>query len=676
MKSFDGRFLFVVSVCALCVFTITGVSSASPADKSAGSICARNCGNIQCGSTRDSVATSHSVERILAECANVYRHVDSFYAKGRHLAQIKIDASRQILREQDIEIAYEKPNKISIVCRDPSGRATSRFVADGHRVLMVWDKQMRLFGGALENLTYRIIPEPPSLSAFVDEENHGDLFDDESGCLSASAVGPLLLSRDTLAWIHSHVVEYYYDGVETVSGHCCHRIRFHQNSPEIAVTQWIDCQTGLLRKLVVVRAQTERGTPAWALTAGASGEMWATVFNEITTGTLPKGLTFRADPPGDISESRDEVLSAPAVRSSGSTQSFLQRLLRAAARPEDARTSVALEKQEPTRRWRVGNIWTFEKRIISVSSGSLRELLLTTADAQVWRLAQKGLQRLPMALDFYPDIAVPWTGGGEPQVILARTGSRKLVTVGLDGRPRWQRTLASRLWCLTADSETSPSRLWLGLENSLALLDADGQTIFSTRRARNVAQIITATHPDYGKVLACIVISKPELWLFRLNGSPLELLQQSDALLGMEAVKVPSEIFLVGAISREGNELALRGLDRRGRSVWTTYITPRQERLAGDFTSYVDRGEELPHQYFVAVTPHGWLREVSCDGTIVWNGKLVIDPLSTIVSSDTVGDALTAADLNSDDSPELYVVCGKALIQLERESVAGSVNSR
>lgn len=677
MTSFWGRLFLVAITCVHFGASLNALSSVAPAEVTTGGACLAICGHIPQGSTAESAVTSQSVEQILAQCARIHQCVDRFYAKGRHLAQIKIDASRQILREQNIEVAFERPNKLSIVCRELSGRPTSRFVADGHRILMVWDKQMRLFGGAAENLNYQLISQPPSLSAFVDEENRGDLRDDESGCMSASAVGPLFASRDTLAWIHSHVVEYFYDGVETVSGHCCHRIRFHQTSPELAVTQWIDCQTGLLWKLVVVRAQTERGTPAWALTAGASGEMWATIFEEITTGSLPAGFVFRADAPSGVTEARDETLSAPAARTRRSEESFFQRLLRAAVRSENDKTSVAIERQEPARRWRVADVWTFDKRIVSVSSGSARELVLVTTDAHVWHLTQKGLRQVPLILDFYPDIAVPWTVGDATEIVLARTGSRKLLMTGLDGRLRWQRSLPTRLWCLTADSETTPARLWIGLENGLALLDTEGRTVYATRRERNVTQIISATHPAYGKVLACLSIQKPDLWLFRLDGSPLELLQPRDTLLGLEAVKeAPSHIFLVGAISREGNELALRGLDSLGQARWTTYVVPRQERLAGDFTSYLDRRENPPRQYFVAVTPKGKLREINSEGTIIWDGHLVMDRLSALAGSDSVGDALTAADINEDLSPELYVVAGKTLIQLERESAAGFDSSR
>lgn len=677
MKSFWGRLFLVAITCVQFGASLNALSSRAPAEVTTAGACQAICGNIQQGNTAENRATSQSVEEILARCARAHQSVDRFYAKGRHLAQIKFDASRQILREQNIEVAFERPNKLSIVCRESSGRPTSRFVADGERILMVWDKQVRLFGGAAENLTYQLLPQPPSLSAFVDEENRGDLYDDESGCMSASAVGPLFASHDPLAWIHSHVVEYFYDGVETVSGHCCHRIRFHQTSPELAVTQWIDCQTGLLWKLVVVRAQTERGTPAWALTAGASGEMWATIFEDISTGTLPAGFVFRAAAPSGVSEARDETLSAPATRSPRSGESFFQKLLRAAVRSENDKTSVSLEKQEPAHRWRLGSVWTLDKRIVSVSSGSARELVLVTADAHVWHLTQRGLQRVPLVLDFYPDIAVPWKVGDATEIVLARTGSRKLLVTGFDGRPRWQRSLPTRLWCLTADSETTPPRLWIGLENGLALLDTEGQTVYSTRRERNVTQITLATHPVYGKVLACLSFQKPDLWLFRLDGSPLQLLQPGDTLLGLEAVKAAlSNIFLVGAISREGNELALRGLDSHGRTVWTTYIVPRQERLAGDFTSYLDRRENPPRQYFVAVTPKGQLREMDSEGAIIWDGRLVLDQLSVLTGSDSLGDALTAADIDDDLLPELYVVGGRTLIQLERESASGFDSSR
>jgi len=71
-----------------------------------------------------------------------------------------------------------------------------------------------------------------------------------------------------------------------------------------------------------------------------------------------------------------------------------------------------------------------------------------------------------------------------------------------------------------------------------------------------------------------------------------------------------------------------------------------------------------PQQHFVAITPTGRLREVDSRGQLVWDGQLSLDSVSTLLTGDSLGNALTAADLNGDGSDELFVAAEKDLFML------------
>jgi hypothetical protein len=681
MTFFQKRVLSVFTgvIVVAAFFHCASWPAQAAAPDTTASVCQKSCGSLHEGLASDDPQTSRAVDEILKRCADAYAQTEHFYAKGRHLAEIKVDENRQVLREQNIEVSYERPARINITCCEASGAATSRFVADGERILMVWDKQLRLFGGAPENLVYRIIRQPSSLAAFVDEDAAGDIYEDETGCLTASVAAPIFLSRDALSWLHSHVMEYYYDGTERVAGRCCHRIRFHQKDPYLAVTQWIDCESYLIWKLAVVRAQTDKGTPIWALGAADSGEMWTTIFDEMTTRPRSARGEFRVAPPAGLTLAADETSSAPLPTTRDTAPSFLQRLLRAAVSTSSAKTSVSLEFQEPAGRWKLGKLWNFDKRIVSLSAGFTKSVFAVTADAKVWRLTAQGLQPIPVAVDFFPDVVVPWKVGGNVWLVLLRTGGNRLQVVDLEGKTLWQRTLPSRIWCVSADNESSPPQLWLGLESGLARLNARGETEYATRRQRNIAQLVVAHHPRYGKVWLGLGIRNPELWLFDAAGKPLQKIWTSDAPLGLEAVKPPCDAaMVVGAISRQGNELALRGLGPNGETLWTTYVAPRLERFGGDFTSFRDTASEAPcPQHFLAVTPEGALREMNAWGDIVWDGRLIFDRVSALLEAGSVGDAITSADIDGDGEDEIYLVAEKTLLELKRaHSGAGSSGTR
>lgn len=663
MKTWDLR-LFTLAATIVIILSSYSPSPllAQKAQDTTVAVCLQKCGSIREGRTQDDRETSSAVDQILEHCVRACRNVSQFYAIGRHLGEIKVDSSRRILREQRIEVAYMRPDRLRIALSDPSGRATARFEADGHQVLMVWDKQMGLFGGVPENLVYRIHAQPP-LAAFVDEETDGDLYEDASGCLSASVVGPLFISRDPRAWLHSHVAEYFYDGIERVGNACCHRIRFHQSSPDLAVTQWIDCETGLIRKLSVVRAQTETGTPCWALGPAASGEMWVTIFDEITTGTLPGSLRFESKPPRGITEAKGTDETQPP-RSTAASAPFLQRLLRAASGSALEKTSVSLENQWPREHWQVKRSWRFENHIAGISTGRARMVTIVTADGKVWLLDQKGLKNIPASLDFYPDMAVPCKLANQPAVVLARSGGTMIQAIDLEGHGLWTRSMPARVWCVAADDQTTPPRLWVGLESGLSQLDPTGRTLFSIRRQRNITQLVISHHPVYGRVLVGLTIQKPELWLYTFAGRPLAKLIPTDALIGAEPCDIATGLLMVGAISREGNELALRGLGPSAETIWTVSMAPRLDRLGGDFTSIRERTQEGVTQHFVAVTPKGKLREVDDHGRIVWDGELVFERLQTLLAGGTLAGAMTSGDLDCDGRDELYLCSDQNLVEI------------
>lgn len=622
------------------------------------------------GRASDDPATSRAIETLLARAALSYARAPRYYAKGTFHLVAKVNGSQRLARSETFELAYVRPSRLCITFRDPdSNSLTRQFSADGTRVLVVWDPCGLLCKPDPSRLLFRRFDQPPSLAAFVEEAFPGDLYPDPSGCLAASAIAPYLLSVDPLAAAHAHVVDYFYDGIEAVAGRPCHRIRFHQVDPPVAITHWIDNQDYSLRRMSLVHAQTEEGIPTYSLAAAAAGSMWLVTLDTISTTSLPRSIDFSPLPPPGTQET-----TAPRARSSSppaSSASFLERLLSRAIAAKTASTTVSVERQSPTDRWKIDRSWSFDAPIEGLSSGHTAFVILATKDRRLWWLDQAGLRALAPTTSFLADSPVAWKVRGQWCLVLARRGAPQLLATTTDGLTLWERTMPSEVLALYADDDPTSPSLFVGLEQGLFRLDPAGKTTFATSFARNLAEIAPAHHPDLGKVLVGLAIPHSELALFRTDGRPATKLLPEDPLRGIEPGPPASSLFLLGAISRDGQEVALRGIDPQGRTLFTTYLAPKMEQAAGDFTTVRSRTATSTAYTFVGVTPAGHLREIDERGRIVWDGDLIWHGWPRTSKTDPLVGAITSCDLDGDGQDELLLAARNRLIQLGRRGDEG-----
>jgi len=609
--------------------------------------------------------TSRAVDEILKRCAEAYKTMERFSGRGSHLGQIKLDESRQLVREQRFEIAFERPNRLSVIFRLPSGAATSQFTANGKEVLMVWEPQMRLFGALPDNVVYRVFPQPPSLSVFVDGDATADLYDDESGCLVASIAAPLLASSDPLAWLHANVVEYYYDGCEQVAGHCCYRIRFHQTNPEVAITQWIDSENYLIRKLSVVHARSALDTPSWSMSTAAVGEMWVTTFDDISTGPLSAPSSFSTVPPAKAKKAQTGLAEAQSPANNVSMP-FFQRFLRAAITSSQRETSITLKQQDPAHRWEVGKVWTFDSAIAGLSSGRPDFIVFPTKDGKIWWMDACGLRELPHPTAIQPDIVVPFRAPHEWDLLLARQERSLLSLVNLRGEKIWDHEFPSEILSITVDDQqTSHPLIYVGLKSGLAVLSPEGKTLYATRKARYIREILVTEHSIYGPVLLTVSGEQAPLWIHSRSGQPLVSLLPENRLFAVERMPGTQNPFLVGSLSRDGKEFAVRGLGPEAETVWTVLVSPQMENPSGDFCLVRSKEKASQRSYVMASTTAGKLREIDDKGRVLWDGLLVFSNVPEFVSSLSV-QAMASADLNSDGTDEVYVIAKERLIRLDR----------
>ncbi len=478
-----------------------------------------------------------------------------------------------------------------------------------------------------------------------------------------SAPVPLLISRDPYEWLQANIIEHLYEGTEEVAGHCCHRICFLQEGPPIAVTLWIDCESGLLRKQTVVKAETERGTPVWAMATAARGLLVQVILDEISTAPAKLARGFDTTPPANVPSA--ESVATQTVPPPAPEGSFLQRLLRAAVSEKLVTTSATIEDQWPAPRWQVAKVFPLQARVAAVRQLSPQALVFLLSDGTLWHIEGAEPHRIQAQLGFVPSTVASCREAQKPAVALAAKGKPWLALVSSSGQLLWQRRLPRAVQGIECSTFGTTTTLCVTHTDGYSCLDLAGRTTWSFRSEEDLQAVMAARHPSHGDVFVGLSQRNPMLQVFAPCGRPTEQLHLDDPLVELLAPTRPmGELFLVGALSLRDNEFILRGIGPQGETLWTTPIAAKLERFGGGFTELREQRASGEEVHFVAVTPTGRLREVDAQGRLVWEGQLRLDVPPAMLAGLSLGDTLAKVDLDRDGQDEILLFAEKKLLYL------------
>jgi len=176
---------------------------------------------------------------------------------------------------------------------------------------------------------------------------------------------------------------------------------------------------------------------------------------------------------------------------------------------------------------------------------------------------------------------------------------------------------------------------------------------------------LVTEHPIYGAVLLTVSGEQAPLWIHSRSGQPFVSLLPENRLFAVERMPGTQNPFLVGSLSRDGKEFAVRGLGPEAETAWTVLVSPQMENPSGDFCLVRSKEKATQRSHIMATTTSGRIREIDERGTVIWDGMLVYSNVPELVSSLSV-QAMTSADLNTDGTDEVYVIAKEQLIRLDR----------
>ncbi|AXA37385.1 MAG: hypothetical protein D6691_12195 [Candidatus Hydrogenedentota bacterium] len=653
--------------------------------------------------------TSAGIMHILEQTARAVANVRTLAGHGTFLHAGKVPGLGERALTLRMELAFERPRRMALVFSMPTTTETiARFVADGKTVLM--EKRDYPLGSEKPGPTirYRQIPQPPSLSCFAEEEFEGEIIEDFTEALSNSGIGGLLLSAHPLEWLHAHVVEYFYDGVEQVAGTPCYRIRFLQKEPELMVVTWVDAETYLPRKVSVTRGIDGRGQFFGSFAGAQVAEMRVATFETLTTAPLSPKLQslFNATPSPSATEFQDEQVG---VREREPSEPFLVRLLRAAASSNPSNTTITLTTSMG-RGWRVARVLPFSTRIIGISRGAVgiagpedsqgpraasnatTGVVVACANGELWRVDARGERSKFAQITPAPDLLVPFESNKQEQLAVSTEGRPLLRVFDSQGKvvrtQQYHNPLTSLL-ALPSAEPTRGIRLIAGTKLGAMFLREDGMVAYMNCRVPGITDLSASAEFPEGaapEFIAANALRTPEILVYETSGSLRAKWQAEGTVIafakpmrGAAAHRAIATSQLMGwqapdlvAIVTTGEDLLMRGFDADGKTLWTGIVelgaqTPRVFGAAAG-TSAFQSPKRLPAVHYLAVTAHGTLADFDERGQIRWRGKLDISGGAEIGSTSNYIRALAATDLDADGKDELYIAADAWLVVLTPES--------
>ena len=525
---------------------------------------------------------------------------------------------------------------------------------------------------------YAQIAQPSNLAAFAEEERAGRVTNDESGTFVRTSVPALLTSDDTLAWIHSNVVRYFYEGTENVGDTLTDRVKFVQENPEIVVTNWIDPRTGFIRKVSVIMAEDDNGDFIDSYSAAKVARMQVTIFDSVTTSPrkVPKDA-FRQRIPKSWEE---QQLEAPKP-SGGVKESLWKRMFRVAAAQAGEETTVGLKMESGSPMLAAGWFHATKQPVEGIARGNSANqagmpLTVALETGQVVFIDADGTATGSIRGGTPPLDILCWSRDTTgPLLLAASTDGGPLRAYREDGRMAWSRDCGTMLGDLAVtDDEGDGARVFAAGTDGLVRLNIHGELAFWSRRAGRLYAAAAFSDSDGSERLACLS-ADAKMGIFNLDGHFNRFI---DPKLFVSRIAVddanPEAPFIVSTMG-ERKDIMLQRLDRRGTPEWTVGVAQRVQsvypvgvstarlRLDDAATSVSAPGSE-PRRVIVIALSDGRLSLFTPAGGPVWRGR--------IVSSDPTfgeGDAkacvgMIVRDSDRDGADELYLATSAGVLQV------------
>ncbi len=615
------------------------------------------------GDAANDARTSAAVMAILQACADAYTSTPVFYSEGRYIISQKMDET-SVSDSAKLTIHFRRPDLLRV---EISGKySETLFLADGTTVTMSWPKEKR----------FKQIPQPDNLAAFVEEERAGMMLDDDTKSVIRSTAPALLVSEDTLAWIHGNVDKYFFEGSEIVSGADTWRIKFVQSGGSDIVTLWVDKKTGFLRKNSTMMAVDESDDYVDSYAEGTKAAIIISIFDRISTrlSTVPKSRFRPGRVPGNWEDQSDKGISEDEAESSDGTSVF-SKFFRAAAEETATTPTVTFESESGTS-GALRLLWQHElpQRASAVASGGTHrgELQIIMQNKRVHVVAPDGRQvRQYRIAQPATDAALSQNG----KFLFTISKNKQTVTAwdSNDGTFVWEKTLRGTLDALLP--LRTNNALMVGGSKGIFVLSSDGDLSFSSRRVTDVTRLLPDPTGNDGDLENIIVTSDDDgITLFSADGHWLEEITATAFPAPICSTNEKNGRSFFALNEGEAGDVALQRIDSKVRPEWTVgvaapakYLSPTTVltanlRLAQNGSESVAQGGI--HEFLITQMNDGRISIFTPEGKPVWRGRIKTnDPLFMASLKDGVL-ASYATDLNGDGSDEIVVVLPRSVVAL------------
>ncbi len=606
---------------------------------------------VPTGDAASNPETSRAVTVILARCAAAYSGTPSFFAQGKYIEAVKVRDNEE-KDSADLEIFFRRPDRLKVAL---SGKKISTaFLADGTSVTFTSPGRK----------AYKQIPQPPQLAAFVEEERAGLILDDESRTLTRATAPALLVSDDTLAWLHSNVVKYVFEGAEKLDGADTWRIKFIQADPEIVVTSWIDQQTYLLRKSSVLMAEDSDGGFVESYADAAAARMQIAIFDRTSTMTTraPKSA-FRQRIPANWTD----IAATERQKRAGEPESVWQRLFRAAASESRTPTTATVLTDSGAGAFTVAwchpapaRVAGASKRRATDTTGALVALALTDGTIEVINESGQAGERFRTPLR--PDlVAISGTDSGR-QIVAAESGSGAVRGFRAGGAAAWSFAGGDDLTDLCPTSD--PAGIIVAGARGLQKLGADGQLRFSSREVTFPFSVSPGFDPE-GRPALMVLSAGKSVAFYNGDG---RIRSKKEGESGIRLIAAGDGTAHPWYALTQGSTpgIQLRGLGRTLQPDWTIGFTQGEKAGVPVHVGKLRKAKGAADE-IVAASSNGQIGLFTPSGDPVWRGRVEFsDPTWNSTPKDGLVSVFSS-DVNGDGNDDLVVSGAPGVVLLLRK---------
>lgn len=658
-------------VCALIAVTLfcaqTGFSAPGDAGTSGANPRWSLPADIPTGLADNNPQTSQAVTTLLNLSAIAYADTKALHAEGSYIGVTKSTDDETSHLSAKVTLNYLAPGRLSVRTVGDTPLHTTAFVANGDTVSMDW-------GEATTSSVVRqyfTMPQPDSLSAFTADHRRGELYEDRADVLGMAVIPQLLVGEDTLRVFTSNVSDYVYEGVEEVSGHKCHRLRFRQTSPRAIVILWIDAETYIIRKSSIIRSFDSDYSMVESFEEGTYAEMMVMAWDDLTTDPARVSVdAFQWQTPEDAKKDALTEPSAWALSlTQGEERSLWESLVATAAEAPNQSTTFSLIKQQGAAELELTKLVELEAAPLEIEGRRLPgesadSLIVAMKDGTVSIRDFGGKEKSRFSIGMQPsEFDCMETTGGELLYVLALDQKREVLSAfDLTGKKIWDYSYPYAS-ILGFDAGIADPCVYVSLDTTLGLrkLNADGQVVYGARTT-TVFPALTAVEPASNRVIGY---------------SPLSTIVFDHSLIKQDDLEADETVkfvqwddinrdapFVTFSINSEDDALVHR---RRpsGDVVWTVTVAPKQEDMDGGacvpIKLHLD-GEI--RRVWLAVTTAGHILVLDESGEVLYRGQVTADAATVERNGGGIINHVAAADLDGDGAEEFYLKLDTHLLRL------------